>query len=159
MREHSLICRDPEEFPRLWNGKLISGERWWREERTRRISKYSNLSLSFSLSLSSLAPQISVAKWTYNWKSGGPEILLTFFLSRLDISSAELQGWYEHMGRRWGKEKVIRRSLLLVFVRDFLILSFFSLFSSFSVVLSLFHSHKHTFSRPSFPLFQQCFSL
>lgn len=104
-------------------------------------------SLSRSPPLSTLAPQISVTKWTYNWKSGRTKILLTFSLSCLDISSAELQGWYEHMGRRWGKENNIRRGHSLVFARDFLILSFFFLL----LFIHLFFvwgrggfTHKHT---------------
>ena len=136
----------PKSFQGYGTGNWSAGElseRWWREERNGKTHKYSNLSpsslsLSLSLSLSplslflprsALAPQICVTKWTYNWKSGGPEILLTFPLSRLHISSGELRGWCEHMGRRWGEEKVIRRSLLLLFVGDFLILyTFFFLF-------------------------------
>ena len=143
MREHSLIWRDPEEFPRLRDGKLIGGrverammERGAKSQNTQIFKSFPLLSLSLSLSplslflpRSALAPQICVTKWTYNWKSGGPEILLTFPLSRLHISSGELRGWCEHMGRRWGEEKVIRRSLLLLFVGDFLILyTFFFLF-------------------------------
>lgn len=119
MREHSLICRDPKQFPRLWDGKLIS----MRAVMGRGMNSLNiQIFKSLFLSLSALAPQISMTKWTYNWKPGGPEILLTFFLTRLDISSGELQGWYEHMERRWWKEKVIKRSLSLVFVQNYLIL-------------------------------------
>lgn len=68
--------------------------------------------LSLSLSLHCLS-KICVTKWTYNWKLGGPEIPWTprprSTPPRLDISSAELQGWYEPSGERWRKEKVIRR--------------------------------------------------
>lgn len=55
------------------------------------------ISLPPSLSPHSLS-KICVTKWTYNWKSGGPEIPCTFPPTRLDISSAELRGRYEHMG-------------------------------------------------------------
>lgn len=54
------------------------------------LAEYPNIQIS--LSLSARARQISMTKWTYNWKPGGPEILLTFFLTRLDISSGELRG-------------------------------------------------------------------
>lgn len=45
----------------------------------RNIQIFKSLAFPISLSLHALASQISVTKWTYNWKSGGPEILLTFF--------------------------------------------------------------------------------
>jgi len=109
-------------------------------------------SLSRSLFLSAAAPQISVTKWTYNWKSGGPEILFTFSLSRLDISSGELQGWYEHMGRRWGKEKVIRRSPLLVCKGLSLPDFFFTFCFCVCFLFADTHTHTHTFPCPSFSL-------
>lgn len=49
-----------------------------------------NIQICFPLC--ALAAQKSMTKWTYNWKSWRPELLLTFCLSHLDISSGELQG-------------------------------------------------------------------
>lgn len=98
MREHPLIWRDPEEFPRLWNGKLIGRERLWREEWSR---KYSNHSLTLSpLSLLKYAwPNGLIIGSQEAQKYPAPSFGVVWILVLVSYG-ADVSTWEEDEGKR-----------------------------------------------------------